>query len=41
MLIGDINDWIINITPLLNLILYPGDFEEQYAAVPYLRYNKP
>jgi protein involved in polysaccharide export with SLBB domain len=41
MLIGDINDWIINITPLLNIILYPGDFEEQYAAVPYLRYNKP
>ena len=41
MLIGDINDWIINITPLLNIILYPGDFEEQYAAVPYLKYNKP
>jgi polysaccharide export outer membrane protein len=41
MLIGDINDWIINMTPLLNIILYPGDFEEQYAAVPYLKYNKP
>jgi len=25
----------------LNIILYPGDFEEQYAAVPYLKYNKP
>ena len=41
MLIADINDWIINMTPLLNLILYLGDFEEQYAAVPYLQYNKP
>ncbi|HEX9911254.1 MAG TPA: hypothetical protein VGA86_10230, partial [Desulfatiglandales bacterium] len=41
MLIGDINDWIINMTPLLNIILYPGEFEEQYAAVPYLQYNKP
>ena len=41
MLIGDINDWILNITPLLNIILYPGDFEEQYAAVPYLKYNTP
>jgi polysaccharide export outer membrane protein len=41
MLIGDINDWIINMTPLLNILLYPGDFEEQYAAVPYLKYNKP
>ena len=41
MLIGDVNDWIINMTPLLNLILYPGEFEEQYAAVPYLKYNKP
>ena len=32
MLIGDINDWIINMTPLLNIILYPGEFEEQYAG---------
>jgi polysaccharide export outer membrane protein len=41
MLIADINDWIINMTPLLNIILWPGEFEEQYAAVPYLKYNKP
>jgi len=41
MLIADINDWIVNMTPLLNIILWPGDFEEQYAAVPYLKYNKP
>ena len=40
MLIGDINDWITNMTPLLSIILYPGDFEEQYAAVPYLKYKK-
>jgi hypothetical protein len=41
MLIGDINDWIINMTPLLNLLLYPGEFEEQYAWSAYLKYNKP
>jgi len=40
MLIGDVNDWIINITPLLNLILYPGEFEEQYAGTRVLQYNK-
>ncbi len=41
MLIADINDWIINMTPLLNLILYPGQFEDYYAYSPYLQYNKP
>jgi hypothetical protein len=41
MLIADINDWIINMTPLLNLLLYPGEFEDYYAAVPKLQYNKP
>jgi len=40
MLIGDVNDWIINMTPLLNLILYPGEFEEQYAGTRVLQYNK-
>ena len=40
MLIADINDWIINMTPLLNLILYPGQFEDYYAYRPYLQYNK-
>ena len=40
MLIADINDWIINMTPLLNLILYPGQFEDYYGANPYLQYNK-
>jgi len=41
MLIADINDWIVNITPMLNILLYPGEFEEKYAAGPYLKYNKP
>jgi protein involved in polysaccharide export with SLBB domain len=41
MLIADINDWIVNMTPLLNLILYPGQFEDYYAYSPYLQYNKP
>ena len=41
MLIADINDWIVNMTPLLNLILYPGQFEDYYAYNPYLQYNKP
>jgi hypothetical protein len=40
MLIGDINDWIINMTPLLNLILYPGEFEYNYAGTRVLQYNK-
>lgn len=40
MLIADINDWIINMTPLLNLILYPGQFEDYYAGTPVLQYNK-
>ncbi len=40
MLIADINDWIVNMTPLLNLILYPGQFEDYYAYNPYLQYNK-
>jgi protein involved in polysaccharide export with SLBB domain len=40
MLIADINDWIINTTPLLNLILYPGQFEDYYAANKVLQYNK-
>ncbi len=31
MLIGDINDWIVNMTPLLNLLLYPGQFDAYYS----------
>ena len=32
MLIGDINDWINNTKPLLELLLYPGRFEALYTA---------
>jgi polysaccharide export outer membrane protein len=30
MLIADINDWIINMTPILNLVLYPYDVDTRY-----------
>jgi len=30
MLIGDINEWIVNITPMLNIILYPYEFDIRY-----------
>lgn len=30
MRIKDINTWIINMTPLLNLMLYPGEFADRY-----------
>ncbi len=30
MLIADINDWIINMTPILNLVLYPYDVDARY-----------
>jgi polysaccharide export outer membrane protein len=30
MLIADINDWIINMTPMLNLVLYPYDVDTRY-----------
>lgn len=30
MQIKDINDWIINMTPVLNVLLWPGDFSARY-----------
>lgn len=30
MQIKDVNDWIINMTPLLNVLLWPGEFAERY-----------
>jgi polysaccharide export outer membrane protein len=30
MLIGDINEWIANTMPLLNLLLYPAEFDARY-----------
>ena len=40
MLIGDINDWITNMTPLLNLLLYPDDFESRYFMRNYLHFDR-
>lgn len=28
--IKDVNDWIINMTPVLNVLLWPGEFAQQY-----------
>jgi protein involved in polysaccharide export with SLBB domain len=30
MLIGDVNEWILNMTPVLNIILYPYEFDIRY-----------
>ena len=30
MQIKDVNDWIINMTPILNVLLWPGEFAEKY-----------
>ncbi|MFH1123673.1 MAG: polysaccharide biosynthesis/export family protein [Pseudomonadota bacterium] len=30
MLIGDINDWIANTTPLLNFLYYPNEYDTRY-----------
>ena len=30
MQIKDVNDWIINMTPILNVLLWPGEFSEKY-----------
>ena len=40
MLIGDVNDWIINITPLLDILLYPGKFDAHYSNEKVLTINK-
>ncbi len=32
MLIGDINDWLINTRPILEVLLYPGRFHALYTA---------
>jgi len=37
MLIGDINDWISNMTPLLDLLFYPGRYVDQYYTRDYIR----
>ncbi len=40
MLIGDINDWITNIQPMLNLLLYPEEFESRYFLRKYLHFDR-
>ncbi|MBN1102113.1 MAG: polysaccharide export protein [Deltaproteobacteria bacterium] len=40
MLIGDVNDWIANATPLLNFLFYPNDFESRYFMRNYLHFDR-
>jgi len=40
MLIGDINDWIANMLPLLDILLYPAQFEYQYSLRKYLHFDR-
>lgn len=40
MRIGDINDWIANTTPLLNVLLYPREFEQDYFMRRYLHIDR-
>jgi polysaccharide biosynthesis/export protein len=40
MLIGDVNDWIINVTPLLDIMLYPGKLDAYYSNQRVLTINK-
>ena len=40
MRIGDVNDWITNTMPLLNFLLYPGEFRDDYFSGDYLRINR-
>lgn len=40
MLIGDINDWIANTTPLLDFLLYPKRLQDAYSTRNYLHINR-
>ncbi|MBN2060814.1 MAG: polysaccharide biosynthesis/export family protein [Deltaproteobacteria bacterium] len=40
MLIGDINDWIANTTPLLDFIFYPKRLQDAYFTRDYLHINR-
>ncbi len=40
MLIGDINDWVSNMTPLLNFLFYPKRFQDDYFTRNYLHINR-
>jgi len=40
MLIADINDWIANMSPLLDILLYPAKFEAEYSLRKYLHFDR-
>jgi protein involved in polysaccharide export with SLBB domain len=40
MRIADINDWIANTMPLLDFLLYPADFSEDYFRRQYLHFDR-
>ncbi len=40
MRIGDINDWIRNTLPLLDILLYPKKFEDDYFLRHYLHFDR-
>jgi len=40
MLIGDINDWIRNTMPLLDILLYPAKFEAEYSLRKFLHFDR-
>lgn len=37
--IGDINEFILNTTPLLEYLLYPGTFRNMYSNEKYMRFT--
>jgi protein involved in polysaccharide export with SLBB domain len=40
MLIADVNDWIANMLPLLDILLYPAEFEYHYSLRKYLHFDR-
>ncbi|MBN2124646.1 MAG: polysaccharide biosynthesis/export family protein [Deltaproteobacteria bacterium] len=40
MLIGDINEWVSNTTPLLDFLFYPADLESRYFIRRYLHLDR-
>lgn len=40
MRIGDINEWIANTKPLLDMLLYPAEFEEEYFLRRYMHFDR-
>jgi phage pi2 protein 07 len=40
MLIGDINDWLTNMSPMFNFLLYPQKFVDDYFTRDYLHLDR-